>query len=110
MIIQNITTPSLSPVRSPGTEDPKLVNAAQQFEGMLLQELLKPMRSNDEQNYWSGDTDSDSGTDTINSFGVEAVATAISKSGGLGIARKVIEQVTAEHEKNHRTARKDGAL
>lgn len=110
MIIQNVTTPSLSPVRSPGTEDPKLVNAAQQFEGMLLQELLKPMRSNDEQNYWSGDTDSDSGTDTINSFGVEAVATAISKSGGLGIARKVIEQVTAEHEKNRPTAGKGGSL
>jgi len=109
MIIQNISTPSV-PVQNSGTVDPKLVNAAQQFEGMLLQELLKPLRSNDEQNYWSGDTDSDSGADMINSFGVEAVATAISKSGGLGIARKVIEQVTAEHEKNHRTARKDGAL
>lgn len=109
MIIQNMTTPS-APVRTPETGNSKLVNAAQQFEGMLLQELLKPMRSSDEQNYWSGDTDSDSGTDTINSFGVEAMATAISKSGGLGIARKVIQQVSAEHEKGQRTTRKDGSL
>jgi Rod binding domain-containing protein len=99
MIVQNITAQSAA-VPSRGTEDRKLVDAAQQFEGMLLQELLKPMRSDDEQNYWSGDTDSDSGTDTINSFGVQAVATAISKNGGLGIARKVIQQVTAEHEKS----------
>ncbi|QNI35433.1 hypothetical protein [Edaphobacter albus] len=101
MIVQNITTHSTL-ARSQGAEDRKLVDAAQQFEGMLLQELLKPMRSNDEQNYWSGNTDADSGADTINSFGVEAVATAISKSGGLGIARKVIQQVISEHEKNNR--------
>jgi peptidoglycan hydrolase FlgJ len=77
----------------------KLTDAAQQFEGMLLQEMLKPLRSNEDS--WSGDESSDSGSETINSFGVEAVAKAISKSGGLGIARQVIQQVTVEHERTH---------
>ena len=83
-----------------GNNRTRLADAAQQFEGMLLQEMLKPMRTDDKDGAWSGDEkSSDSGEDTINSFGVEAVATAIAKGGGLGIARQVIQQVTAEHNK-----------
>jgi Rod binding domain-containing protein len=85
---------------------PKLVNAAQQFESMLLQEMLKPMRSG--QDSWGGDIsdnpdnsgNSDSAMDTISSFGTEAMATAISKGGGFGIARQVIRQVTLEHQRD----------
>jgi Rod binding domain-containing protein len=77
----------------------KLTDAAQQFEGMLLQEMLKPLRSGKEDGMGTGEEDSDSGTDTINSFGVEAVAKAISRSGGLGIARQVLEQVTGEQKR-----------
>jgi len=80
----------------------KLADAAQQFEGMLLQELLKPMR---EHSFGSGDGDSanddpdSSGfADTLSSFGSESLATAISRSGGLGIAKLVVQQV--EHEKH----------
>jgi len=75
----------------------KLADAAQQFEGMLLQELLKPMR---EHSFGSGDTDStdddpdSSGfADTLSSFGSESLATAISRSGGLGIAKLVTSQI-----------------
>jgi flagellar protein FlgJ len=75
----------------------KLADAAQQFEAMLLQEMLKPLRS--QESGWSGEDSADSASDTINSFGTEAVAKAISKSGGLGIARQVIRQVSAECEK-----------
>ncbi|HMF54469.1 MAG TPA: rod-binding protein [Edaphobacter sp.] len=79
----------------------KLTDAAQQFEGMLLQEMLKPLASKNDD--WSGDKSSDDepsgGSDTISSFGVEAVAKSISKSGGLGIARQIVRQVTDEHDK-----------
>jgi Rod binding domain-containing protein len=77
----------------------KLTDAAQQFEGMLLEEMLKPLRSGNEDGDGSREKDSDSGTDTINSFGVEAVAKAISRSGGLGIARQILQQVTGEQER-----------
>ena len=77
----------------------KLTDAAQQFEAMMLQELLKPMRTG--QTSWSGEEkNDDSGEDTMSSFGTEAVAKAISKGGGFGIARQIIRQVTMEHEKN----------
>lgn len=72
----------------------KLADAAQQFEAMMLQELLKPMRSGEDD--LSGEKNEDSSMDTISSFGTEAVAKAISKSGGLGIARQIIQQLSAK--------------
>lgn len=79
-------------------EHRKLTDAAQQFEGMLLQEMLKPMK---EHSFGQQDSDDDKdadsgGTDTLSSFGTEAMATAIAKSGGLGIAKRVVAQVEGE--------------
>jgi Rod binding domain-containing protein len=83
----------------------KLTDAAQQFEGMLLEELLKPMR---EHSFGSGDTDSSgddkdsSGfADTLTSFGSESLATAIARGGGLGIAKQVVRQVEGERAARH---------
>jgi Rod binding domain-containing protein len=88
-----------APPAEDAARDSKLANAAEQFESMLLQEMLKPMRSG--QDSWGGDDkSSDSSMDTISSFGTEAMATAISKGGGLGIARQVIRQVTLEHQRD----------
>jgi peptidoglycan hydrolase FlgJ len=76
----------------------KLTDAAQQFEAMMWQELLKPMRTG--QDSWGGEEKNvDGGEDTISSFGTEAVAKAISKGGGFGIARQIIRQVSTEQEK-----------
>jgi peptidoglycan hydrolase FlgJ len=95
-----------APAAADGVKNLKLVNAAQQFESMLLQEMLKPMRSG--QDSWGGDEkssdSSDSSMDTISSFGTEAMATAISKGGGLGIARQVIQQVILEHQRDSEKA------
>lgn len=79
-----------------GREHSRLVDAAQQFEAMLLQEMLKPLQS-DQSKWTSGDTDGDKSGDTLSSYGTEAVAKAISKAGGLGIAKRVVQQVTLEH-------------
>jgi flagellar protein FlgJ len=83
-----------------GRKQAKLVDAANQFEGMMLQELLKPMRPG--QDSWGGDekSEEDSASDTISSFGTEALAKSISQKGGFGIAKKVISQVESEHRKN----------
>src|SRR3954454_13894296 len=77
----------------------KLVDAAQQFEATMLQELLKPFQRG--QSSWGGEerTD-DTASDTINSFGTEAIAKAISKGGGFGIAQQIVSKVTLEHQRN----------
>ena len=82
---------------STSLEHRKLTDAAQQFEGMLLQELLKPMREHGFcQNEEEQTGNQDSGEDTLSSFGTEAMATAIAKGGGLGIAQRVVAQVEGE--------------
>ena len=81
-------------------QNAKLEDAAQQFEAMLMQEMLKPMRKGEDS--WDEEKNDDSASDTISSFGTEALAKSISKGGGLGIARQVVRQVTQEREKNSR--------
>ena len=82
-----------------GRKQAKLVDAAQQFEATMLQELLKPMQHG--QSNWGGEAKSDdSASDTISNFGSEAVAKAISKGGGFGIAKQIISKVTLEHQRN----------
>jgi peptidoglycan hydrolase FlgJ len=82
-----------------GQKQTKLVDAAQQFEATMLQELLKPMQHG--QDSWGGeDKNDDSASDTISSFGTEAIAKAISKGGGFGIAKQIVSKVTLEHQQN----------
>jgi flagellar protein FlgJ len=82
-----------------GQKRARLVDAAQQFEATMLQELLKPMQH--EQDSWGGEEKSDdSAADTISSFGTEAIARAISKGGGFGIAKQIVSKVTLEHQRN----------
>jgi flagellar protein FlgJ len=77
----------------------KLVDAAQQFEATMLQELLKPMQHG--QSSWEGEEKSDdTGSDTLSSFGTEAIAKAISKGGGFGIAKQIVSKVTLERQRN----------
>jgi flagellar protein FlgJ len=86
-------------VASAGPKQAKLVDAAQQFEATMLQELLKPMQHG--QDSWGGEQKSDdSGSDTISSLGTEAIAKAISKGGGFGIAKQIVSKVTLEHQHN----------
>jgi flagellar protein FlgJ len=92
-------TESLNPAAS-AQQHAKLVDAAQQFEAMLLQEMLKPMQS--KEGSWGGDDaeKTDGGGDTLSSYGTEAVARAIAKGGGLGIAKQVVQKVWHEKSKN----------
>jgi peptidoglycan hydrolase FlgJ len=93
----DVSIPSISDV--PSQKQAKLVDAAQQFEATMLQELLKPMQHG--QSSWGEEEkNEDSASDTISGFGTESIAKAISKGGGFGIARSVIEQVTQEHQRH----------
>jgi flagellar protein FlgJ len=95
-IDSDISIPSITDVQR--QKQAKLVDSAQQFEATMLQELLKPMQQG--QSSWGDDDKSeDSASDTMSSFGTEAIAKAISKGGGFGIARRVVEQVTQEHRR-----------
>ncbi len=72
----------------------KLTDGAHQFEAMMLQQMLKPLKFGDAP---GANEDEEAGANgTLQSYGTEALARAIAGQGGFGIARKIIQQVTAE--------------
>jgi peptidoglycan hydrolase FlgJ len=84
----------------------RLVDAAQQFEGMMLEQLLKPMQKSQDTGFGQDpDTDRDGSLDTLSSYGTEAVANSIARSGGLGIARKLVADVDRIDAHTQRTQR-----
>lgn len=93
MKIEMASTSQITPDKA-AAQHAKLVDAAQQFEGMLLQEMLKGMQSSKDGD--DSDSSGGGGNDTLRSFGTESVARAIAKGGGLGIARQIVQKVTVE--------------
>jgi flagellar protein FlgJ len=73
----------------------KLVDGAEKFEAMLLQEMLKPFQFGEAP---GADESTGGANETIRSMGVQAVAEGIAKGGGFGLSRQIIRQVNAEHE------------
>jgi flagellar protein FlgJ len=78
----------------------KLVDGAHQFEAMLLNEMLKPLKFGEaESSDLSADQPSGGANDTIRGFATEAIGKAIANKGGMGLAKQIISQVTAEHDR-----------
>jgi Rod binding domain-containing protein len=74
----------------------RLVQAAQQFEAVMLGELMKPLGKG---SVIGEDTD-ESSSNPMQSYGVEAMAGALAKSGALGFAAKMVNSVEARAVKN----------
>ena len=93
-----MTILALGPVASTldAAQTAKLKEGAKQFEAMMLQEMLKPLQFGggiDE-----GDEPASGAADTVRGFATEAVGKALAASGGFGLAKQIVRQVTAEHE------------
>ena len=68
----------------------KIMNAAKQFESLLVAQMMKSMQ--DSEGGWMGTGDDQSGSAAME-YGVEAFAQAISLNGGLGLAKMVAEGI-----------------
>ena len=83
----------------------RLVDAAQQFEAMFLQQLMKPFQGSDQ---IGGDVDGDGSAGvqggTMQGLATESMARAIASAGGLGVARQVVAQVEREWARQHTPA------
>ncbi len=72
---------------------PRLVRAAHEFEGQMMQELLKPMTDGDALK----GTDSDSGAGSggaLAEFASETLGEALSSHGGFGIANQIVRELS----------------
>ena len=95
-----------APQNQPKTpQNPKLVNAAHEFEASMMKELLQPLQRDSlfsEGGDPSGVDGSSGDADALMSFGSEAMAKAISDQGGFGIATSILKHF-------HDTAAKETA-
>jgi Rod binding domain-containing protein len=96
------------------TPSPQLVQAANAFEASFLKELLKPLREDPlfgEGSGLGGDSlgsesgggsvggSADGSMDTISGISSDAFAQAIARNGGLGIARRVLAELSPVESK-----------
>ena len=71
---------------------PRLVKAAIEFEAQMMQELLKPLTANEDNQEGGALTGS---TDSLQSFASEALGSALARHGGFGIATGIVRELAA---------------
>ncbi len=83
----------------------KLTQAAQQFEAVMLGELMKPLGKSSA----IGVEDEEQGSSgPLQSFGMEAVAGALAKSGALGFAKQIVASMEKHDAKKNAGKSEDG--
>jgi Rod binding domain-containing protein len=87
-------------VRAAGAPSPKLAQAAHEFEGQMMKQLLEPMTNGDA---LTGAEDGDSGVGSesgtgsagaLGEFASEALGKALSERGGFGIADRIVKELS----------------
>lgn len=92
-----VTGSSVSAQPNDGLRHTKLVQAAQQFEAVMLGELMKPLSKGTA----IGDDAEEASANPMQSYGMEAMAGALARSGALGFASKMVHSVEAYAAKNN---------
>ncbi len=77
------TTPDASPRAQ------KLLHSAQEFEAIMVSSWWQQMN----QTFSDPDEDSDPGAETMQGMGIQSMAMAMAKSGGVGLARMLFHQL-----------------
>lgn len=87
-------TPSVAgDTGEPGTEPQKAAKAAQDFEALLIGQMLRSVR--EEESGWLGTGDDDAGSTALG-LGEEELAKAIAAGGGFGLAKIIASGLAAK--------------
>jgi Rod binding domain-containing protein len=74
---------------------PRLVRAAHEFEGQMMKELLNPMTNGDALTGTDADQDAGAGSGgALGEFASAALGQSLSERGGLGIANRIIQELS----------------
>jgi Rod binding domain-containing protein len=86
-IAQTAVAPSTTPTVSKGADPAKVQDAAQQFESLLIGQLLE---SASKGGGWLGSGE-DSASSCVNGFAQQQLATLMAKQGGLGLSTLIAQ-------------------
>ena len=74
---------------------PRLVQAAHEFEAQMMKELLNPMTGKDALTGEDDDSSPDAGaTSALGEFASQALGQALSRAGGFGIASRILQDLS----------------
>lgn len=79
----------------PGVRPTKLHEAAQQFESLMINEMLKSAKDSSSSSGWLDSEGGDNASESTMDMAQAQFANALSKSGGLGLAKMIEKSVTA---------------
>ena len=92
-MMDGVTAGGLSPLTQRASDTPeKIKSAAQQFEALLITELMKNSRE-DGSSGWLGTGDDKAG-ETGMELATEYLSSAMAKNGGLGLAKLLTQGLT----------------
>ena len=78
----------------------KLASAAHEFEAMMVNELMKPLKFGQAETVDDGADDTGGGAeDLVRGFATEAMSKALAANGGFGLAKQIVRQVSDEHDR-----------
>ncbi len=89
--LSSLATSSITAIAN--TSQKRQIEAAQDFEGLLIGQMLHSIRENG--SGWLGTGDDDAGS-TAFGFGEEQLAQALAKSGGLGLSKVIAQGLAAK--------------
>lgn len=89
-----------------GSEKSRLHKAAQEFEGILLASLWKSMQKS---SFKSKEQGFLGGGETLQDWGIHVMASSLAASGGMGIARMMIQQLEPAVDAREDDSREDEA-
>jgi len=98
-VIESAAAPNLVQSQGRPEAQPRLVRAAHEFEAQMMKELLKPLNSADALTGDEDDSSTGSGS-ALGEFASEALGRALSDRGGLGVANKIVEDLSHSGNKN----------
>ena len=75
----------------------KLLHSAQEFEAILVSSWWQQMQ----QTFSDPSEDSDPGSETMRSMGIQSMAMAMAKSGGIGLARMMYHELAPAIAQGH---------
>jgi Rod binding domain-containing protein len=89
-----LLAPALAPNQKPGEDPRRIAAAAEQFEALLIGQMLKSMHESDEGG-WTGTDNDDAGAPAME-LAEEQLAQTMASHGGLGLSHLIMRGLSAK--------------
>jgi len=95
-LITSVSSLAASDIAQSKADPKKIHDAAQQFESLMIGEMLKSVRENSSSGWMGSEAEEDNGGDSAMGMAESQFANALALGGGLGLSRMIERSVSSE--------------